>query len=68
MEKEMHLDVAISQRHMVSNFVKKFIRHHALDQLVLPTIILDHYDNKRCDDDGGDSDMTHSTIAPQIQI
>jgi hypothetical protein len=31
MEKETHLDAAIGQRHMVSNFVKKFIKHHAPD-------------------------------------
>jgi len=34
MEKEMHLDAAIGQRRMVSNFMKKFVRHHAPDQLV----------------------------------
>ncbi len=67
-EKEMHLDVAIGQHRMVSNFVKKFVRHHAPDQPVPPTIIPDHYDDERCDDDGGDSDMTLSTVAPQIQI
>jgi hypothetical protein len=31
MEKETHLDVTISQRRMVSNFVKEFVRHHALN-------------------------------------
>jgi hypothetical protein len=66
MEKEMHLDVAIGQHRMVSNFMREFIRHHAHDQHVLPTIILNHYDDKRCDDDGGDSDMTFSTVVPQI--
>ncbi|CAM6022183.1 unnamed protein product [Sphagnum balticum] len=66
MEKEMHLDVAIGQRRMVSNFVKEFVRHHALDQPILPTIIPNHYDDERCDDDGGDSDMTLLIVAPQI--
>jgi hypothetical protein len=66
MEKEMHLDATIGQCHMVSNFMKEFIRHHAPNQHVPPTIILDHYDNKHCDDDGGDNNMTLSTIAPQI--
>jgi hypothetical protein len=31
MEKETHLDAAIGQRRMVSNFVKKFVKHHALN-------------------------------------
>jgi hypothetical protein len=66
MEKEMHLDAAIGQRHMVWNFMKKFGRHHAPDQLVPPTIIPYHYDDECCDDGGGDSRMTLSTIAPQI--
>jgi hypothetical protein len=39
MEKEMHLDAAIGQRRMVSNFMKEFIKHHAFDQHVPPTII-----------------------------
>ncbi|CAM6027652.1 unnamed protein product [Sphagnum balticum] len=68
MEKETHLDVAIGQRHMVSNFVKEFVRHHAPNQPVPPTIILDQYDDEHCDDDGGDSDMILSTITLQIQI
>jgi hypothetical protein len=68
MEKETHLDVAIGQCRMVSNFVKELIMHHALDQLVMPTIIPDHYDDERCDDDGGDNDMTLLIVAPQIQI
>jgi hypothetical protein len=53
---------------MVSNFVKKFIRHHPLDRPIPPTITLDHYDDECCNDDGGDNDMTLSTIALQIQI
>jgi hypothetical protein len=53
---------------MVSNFVKEFVKHHAPDQPVSPTIIPDHYDNERCDDDDGDNDMTLSIIAPLIQI
>jgi hypothetical protein len=31
MEKETHLDAAIAQRRMVSNFMKEFVRHHASD-------------------------------------
>jgi hypothetical protein len=31
MEKETHLDAAIGQRRMVSNFMKEFVRHHAPD-------------------------------------
>ncbi len=31
MEKETHLDAAIGQHRMVSNFVKEFVKHHALD-------------------------------------
>jgi len=53
---------------MVSNFVKEFVRHHVPNQHVPPTIIPDHYDIKHYDDDGGDSEMTFSTIALQIQI
>jgi len=68
MEKEMHLDAAIGRRRMVSNFLKDFIKHHALDQPVPPTIIPNQYDDERCDDDAGDSDMTLSIVAPQIQI
>jgi hypothetical protein len=68
MEKEINLDVAIGQHRMVSNFVKKFVRHHAPNQLVPPTIIPNHYDDEHYDDDGGDNDMTLSTVAPQIQI
>jgi hypothetical protein len=68
MEKETHLDAAIGQHCMVSNFVKKFVKHHAFNQPILPTIIPDHYDDEHCDDDGGDSDMTFLTVAPQIQI
>jgi hypothetical protein len=62
------LDAAIGQCRMVSNFVKEFVRHHALDQPIPPTIILDHYDDEHRDDDGGDNDMTLLTVAPQIQI
>ncbi len=29
MEKEMHLDATIGQCHMVSNFMKEFVKHHA---------------------------------------
>jgi hypothetical protein len=68
MEKDTDLDAAIGQCRMVSNFVKKFVRHHAPDQPIPPTIIPNHYDDEHCDDDGGDSDMTLSTITPQIQI
>jgi hypothetical protein len=67
-KKETHLDVAIGQCYMVSNFVKKFVRHHAPDQLVLPTIVPNHYDDKHCDDGGGDSDMTFSIVVLQIEI
>jgi len=31
MEKETHLDAAIGQRCMVSNFMKEFVKHHAFD-------------------------------------
>jgi hypothetical protein len=68
MEKETHLDATIGRSCMVSNFVKEFVRHHAPNQLVSPTIIPYHYDDECCDDDGGDSDMTFSTVVPQIQI
>ncbi len=66
MEKEMHLDAAIGQHCMVSNFMKEFVKHHAPNQLVPPTIVPYHYDDEHYDDDGGDSHMTFSTIAPQI--
>jgi len=66
MEKETHLDATIGQCHMVSNFVKEFVRHLVPNQPVSPTISLDHYDDKHCDDDGGDNGMTFSTIAPEI--
>jgi len=64
----MHLDATTGQRRMVSIFVKKFVRHHTPDQPVLPTIIPDHYDDKCCDDDVGDNDITLLTITPQIHI
>ncbi len=62
------MDAAIGQRRTVSIFMKKFIRHHAPDQPILLTIIPNHYDNKHCDDDGGDSNMTLSIVVPQILI
>jgi hypothetical protein len=68
MEKEMHLDATIGLRRMMSNFMKEFVRHHAPNQPVPPTIIPNHYDDERCDDDGGDNHMTLLTVAPQIQI
>ncbi|CAN5972739.1 unnamed protein product [Sphagnum jensenii] len=66
MEKETHLDAAIGQCRMMSNFVKGFVRHHVPNQPVSPTISPDHYDDEHCDDDGGDNDMTLSTVALQI--
>ncbi len=53
---------------MVSNFVKEFVKHHAPDQHIPPTIIYDHYDDECCDDDGGDNDMILLTVVPQIHI
>jgi len=67
-EKETHLDATIGQCCMVSNFVKEFIKHHVPNQPVSPTITPDHYDDEHCVDDGGDNDMTFSTVVPQIQI
>jgi hypothetical protein len=66
MEKQTHLDATIGQCHMVTNFVKEFVRHHAFNEPILPTIIFDHYDNEHCDDDRGDNDMTLLIVAPQI--